>query len=758
VRYTDFLRKKERIVPDVGHDPTELPAALLPFQRDLVRWACRKGRAALWSDTGTGKTVMQCAWIAEMATRGLIVSPLAVADQTIAEAERLLGLKVRFTREPIDEDGIWITNYQNVHKFAPSVLPWTQLEYGAIVLDESSILASVDGKTRTLLLKEFSTIPFRLACTATPAPNDVAELANHAEFLGVMSRAEMLAHFFVHDSDFGAGNGGWRLKGHAREAFWKWVAHWAAYVRRPSDIGHSDEGFILPPLNIRDEIVPVDYKPEGSLFAHMAGGIVGRSQARRASLSARVARAAEIIAASDEQWLVWCGLNDEARQLAAALPGEAMNIEGSTPDDDKIAIERAWRDGIARVLVTKPSIFGWGLNWQHAHNMLFLGLGDSWQAYYQAIRRQWRYGQKHPVNVVIVLSEAETAIAENVRRKEEQNAEIAAGIIAAVQETMMEEIHSDKEQVQPYETGIEAGDGWTLMLGDSVERVAEIASGTVGLSVFSPPFAALYTYSASDRDMGNSKDYDEFFRHFDYLIPELLRVTMPARRACVHVQQVTTTKTTHGQIGWRDFRADVVRHFVAAGWIYDGEIVIDKDPQAQAIRTKSKALMFAQKNRDSAWSRPAMADYILLFRAPGDSIAPVQTDVTNEEWILWARPIWYGIRESDTLNVAEARGNDDDRHICPLQLGTIERCIRLWSNPGETVLDPFAGIGSTGYVALKFGRRFTGIELKPTYFAQAVRNVGGAADQNALSFGEAVETIVDTVGEFAAAEKAGLIK
>jgi DNA modification methylase len=728
MRYDEFLQRKERIVPDVGHDPEWLPEALMPFQQALVRWACRKGRAALWADTGLGKTIMQLAWIREMAPkRGLIVTPLAVADQTVVEAERLLGMEVLYTKHPIDEDGIWITNYQNVHKF----VDWNA---EAIVLDESSILASVDGKTRTLLLKEFGSVPYRLCCTATPAPNDVTELANHAEFLGFMTRAEMLAHFFVHDSDFGPGNGGWRLKGHAREAFWRWVAHWAAYVRKPSDLGFDDSGFVLPPLNIRDEIVPVDYRPEGSLFAHMAGGIIGRAEARRASLDARVARAAEIIAASKEQWLVWCGLNDEAAQLTALLAGDAVNIEGKTPDDEKIALDRCWRDGIARVMVTKLSIFGAGMNYQHCHKMMFLGLGDSWQAYYQGIRREWRYGQKHPVDVVIVLSEAETAIAENVRRKEQQNAEIAAGITAAVRETMMDEINADSQNVQPYETGIKSGDGWTMFLGDSVERIAEIETGSVGLSVFSPPFASLYTYSASDRDMGNSKDYDEFFKHFDYLIPELLRVTMPARRACVHVQQTTLTKATNGVIGWRDFRADVVRHFVAAGWIYDGEVVIDKDPQAQAIRTRAKGLAFAQKNKDSAWSRPAMADYILLFRSPGDATEPVKTDVTNEEWILFARPIWYGIRESDTLNASAAREEADEKHICPLQLETIERCVRLWSNPGDVVFDPFAGIGSTGYVSLKFGRRFKGIELKPTYFGQAVRNVAGAVDQNALSF------------------------
>jgi hypothetical protein len=242
-----------------------------------------------------------------------------------------------------------------------------------------------------------------------------------------------------------------------------------------------------------------------------------------------------------------------------------------------------------------------------------------------------------------------------------------------------------------------------------------------GSAVYSPPFASLYTYSSSRRDLGNCRSFEEFFKHYGFLIPELLRVTMPGRRTAVHCQQLSTTKATHGVIGWRDFRGDLIRAYQAAGWIYDGEICIDKNPQAQAIRTKSKQLMFVQKNKDSSWVRPAMADYILLFRHPTETTeTPVKTDVSNEEWILFAHPIWYGIRESNVLQYRQAREDEDEKHICPLQLETIERCIRLWSNPGDVVLSPFAGIGSEGYVARRFGREFIGIELKESYFNQAI--------------------------------------
>lgn len=303
----------------------------------------------------------------------------------------------------------------------------------------------------------------------------------------------------------------------------------------------------------------------------------------------------------------------------------------------------------------------------------------------------------------------------------------------------------------PYVTDQAEGDGWKLMLGDSCERLAEIGTDSVDLAIYSPPFASLYTYSPSIRDLGNSADRAEFFSHYAFIISEMLRVTKPGRLNAVHVQQLTTTKTMHGIVGLTDFRGEVIRAYQAGGWIFHGEVTIDKDPQAQAIRTKAQALMFVQKNKDSAKSRPALADYVLLFRKPGEIEVPIKTDVTNDEWITYARPIWrgndeagelaameseglaipdgcwYGIRESNTLNVAAGRESADERHICPLQLDLIERCIRLWSNPGETVFTPFAGIGSEPYVAVKLGRIGQGIELKPSYFNAAVKNVEAAA-------------------------------
>ncbi len=708
--YENFLKKKAYRIESIGFDCETFNSILFPFQTAIVKWAIKKGRAAVFADCGMGKSFMQLEWARAIAARTerpvLIFAPLAVGQQTVNEATKL-GISAERVQEP--EKGyapVQITNYDRLHLFEDAIRAgW----YAGLVLDESSILKSMDGKTRTKLIALSQHAPYRLCCTATPAPNDVSELCNHAEFLGIMSRPEMLATFFIHDSD----DLTWRLKGHAQEAFWRWMTKWSVFVRKPSDLGFDDSGWMLPALSINDEVVQSETMD--------MGGIVKRSAVRRATLESRVARAANLIKESSGQHLVWCGLNDEGRALAGALGTDCVLIEGQDGEETRIKREASWRGGQVKTLISKPSIFGFGMNWQHCSEVLFLGLGDSYEQYYQAIRRCWRFGQLNPVNVRIVVSSAETAISDNVRRKEKEATNMAEQIVEALREEQSCEVRGDREDV--YEEKDVVGDGWKLMLGDSCKRIKELANASVGLSVFSPPFASLYTYSSSRRDLGNSAGYDQFFDHFGFLIPELLRVTMPGRRCAVHCAQISTTKCNHGVIGWRDFRGDLIRAFVAKGWVYDGEICIDKNPQAQAIRTRSKQLMFVQKEKDSSWLRPAMADYVLLFRHPSDNEVPVKTDVSNEEWILFAHPIWYGIKESDVLKYRAARDEEDEKHICPLQLETIERCIRLWTNPGEVVLSPFTGIGSEGYVSKRFGRQFVGMELKKSYFDIAVKHM-----------------------------------
>ena len=613
-----------------------------------------------------------------------------------------------------------------------------------LLVHNSSILKGLDGKTRQRLTEMFSDTPYRLCCTATPAPNDIAEIANHAEFLGIMSRVEMLAAFFVHDDD------GWRLKGHAEQPFYRWLASWGMSVRKPSDIGpYSDDGYILPKLTITPLWVAGDFAPDDQLFFTGLKGISDRIGVRKQSLAGRVEAAAQLVNASSEQWIVWCGLNDESTAIARMIPG-AVDVAGSDTIEHKTSTIEAFQDGRVRVMVTKSKVAGFGMNFQGCHNMAFVGLSDSWESYYQCIRRCYRFGQQNPVNAYIVLSEAEEEIYRNVMDKEKEATTMSAKLIEHVQQFERQEIEAGRADFD-YRTDTAYGENWQLMLGDSVERLAELANDSVDLSVFSPPFMSLYTYSPTERDLGNSKDADEFFEHFAFVIDELLRVTKPGRNCCVHTADVPAMLGRDGYIGLKDFPGMVIAAFTSRGWVWHDRITIDKNPQPQALRTKAQGLLFSQLEKDSARTRTALGDYILVFKRPGKNAVPIIPDVTRQQWILWARAVWYaadyapgsfvdsggnsksgngseelGIRETDTLQYTTARTDKDERHICPLQLGTIERCIRLWSNKGETVLDPFNGIGSTGHVALTFGRKYQGIELKPAYWNVARRNLEAA--------------------------------
>lgn len=419
--YAEFLASKRVTANREGIDvaASDVHSMLHPWQAELVQWACRIGRAAIWADTGLGKTVMQVEWL-RMVTgsgAGLIVAPLAVCQQTIREAARL-GVQVTYTRgEMTLPPGLHITNYEMLHHIDPAGVT-------AVVLDEASILKHADGKLRTSIIAWAATVPYRLSATATPAPNDPEELTNQAEFLGRMRRVDMLAAYFVHDDN------GWRLKGHARRPMLSWMATWAVALRRPSDMGYADDGYDLPGLEIKPHLLPVNLVPEGELFATDLGGVGGRAKVRRETLAARCARAAEIVAAEpDEPWLLWCGLNDEADELARLIPG-SVNVHGAWSPQEKADAFLGFADGTIRTIITKPSIAAFGLNWQHCARMVFVGLNDSYEAYYQAIRRCYRYGQTRIVHAHVVLSDLESQIAANIARKERSAGSVTDALVA----------------------------------------------------------------------------------------------------------------------------------------------------------------------------------------------------------------------------------------------------------------------------------------------------------------------------------------
>ena len=725
MQYEEFLASKRIAQKPHGFEPKNLNPFLFDFQRDIVTWACRKGRAAVFADCGMGKTIMQLSWAEQVCNHAggmvLIVAPLAVAAQTCREGH-MFGIHVNKSRTSEDlQPGVNITNYEMLSHFEG-------VDFSGVVLDESSILKSYTGAIRNQIISMFKFTPFRLACTATPAPNDYMELGNHSEFLGCMDRTEMLAMFFIHD---GGDTSKWRLKGHASSKFWDWVASWACMVTKPSDLGYDDGDFELPELNINTHVIESGMNQEGRLFAVTETTLSEQQKARRNTIEMKADMIAGYVNSSDDSWLIWCDLNAESEHLALSIP-DAVEVRGADTAEHKEDAMLGFADGKYRVLVTKPSIAGFGMNWQHCHKIAFCGMSHSYEQFYQAIRRCWRFGQNQPVDVEIFVTDLEQSIVDNVIRKKDDSEGMRVEMLSRTSKIKEDSIMTERNDAV-YVEDDRHGEGWTMLLGDCVERIKEIKSGTIGFSVFSPPFASLYTYSNSDRDMGNSKTDEEFAAHFRYLVDELYRVIMPGRLVSFHCMNLPTSKERDGFIGIKDFRGELIRMFQDAGFIYHSEVTIWKDPVTAMQRTKAIGLLNKQKNKDSTISRQGIPDYLVTMRKPGDNPEPVthtNDDFPISVWQKYASPVWMDINPSNTLQYRAARENSDERHICPLQLDVIERAIKLWSNPGDLVLSPFGGIGSEGYVAIKDGREFIGIELKKSYFDLACKNLNAAVEES----------------------------
>ncbi len=722
MQYDEFLKRKQLIHESRGIEPAEPHEILFPFQRDIVKWALRRGRACIFADCGMGKTFMQIEWARQIPGDVLILAPLAVAQQTISEAAKL-GAFVKYCRHADDvQPGITIANYEMLEQFDTS-------RFAGVVLDESSIIKHFEGKFRNLIITQFSETPYRLACTATPAPNDHMELGNHAEFVGSMSRTEMLSMFFVHD---GGDTAKWRLKGHAQGEFWKWVCSWAVMIRKPSDLGYDDGGFVLPPMTI--EQVTIEHQEAGDyLFAMEAQTLQERIVARRESISDRVSKCAELINASNEPWIVWCNLNDESDELELQI-ADAVQVKGSEKPEWKSTKLQKFSKGEIRVLVTKPSIAGFGMNWQHCRNVAFVGLSDSWEQYYQAVRRCWRFGQTQPVKVFIITSTAEGQVVANIKRKEADATRMAEEMVKHMHSMNEANIKGTARTSDDYKEDVATGKDFTLYLGDCVEVAKKIGTESVGFSVFSPPFASLYTYSASDRDMGNAASEEQFAAHFNFLIMELARVMMPGRLVAIHCFDIPSMKERDGVIGIKDFSNQIRLAFEQEDFVYHSRVTIWKDPVTQMQRTKALGLLHKTIRKDSSMSRVGLPDYLIVMRKRGDNPEPIEHTHESfpvEKWQRYASPVWMDINPSRTLQKESARDDKDERHICPLQLDVIERAMELWSNPGDMILSPFAGIGSEGFIALSTGRKFFGIELKASYWKQAAANCALAEAESA---------------------------
>jgi superfamily II DNA or RNA helicase len=442
VEYEAFLEAKRISSQPSGFSVSEINPQLFDFQRDIVRVALKRGKYAIFADCGLGKTPMQLEWARHVCdhTGGsvLIVAPLAVSRQTKREGEKF-HVPVTICRAMSDvQPGVNITNYEMLEHFQP--------HFAGIVLDESSILKG-DGPMRHSVEDFAATIPYRLACTATPAPNDHMELGNHAAFLGIMSKSEMLSTFFVHD---GENTSQWRLKGHAVAAFWKWVASWAVMIRKPSDLGYDDgDGdFLLLPIQYHQHTVTAEWASD-YLFPVEAQTLRERQAARRDSLAARVKLCADLVNGSPERWICWCNLNDESEELAAAIGG-AVEVTGSQSDDFKERALLDFAEGRIDRLVTKGKIAGFGMNFQACSNMAVVGLSDSWELLYQLVRRCWRFGQKRTVHVHVITGELEGAVVRNIERKERQAAAMSAGMLEHMRAFNTAEIHGAQREQETY--------------------------------------------------------------------------------------------------------------------------------------------------------------------------------------------------------------------------------------------------------------------------------------------------------------------
>ena len=440
MNYEDFLKSKRFVLESSGFDidKSELNPMLYEFQKDIVRWALKKGKACIFADCGLGKTPMQLSWAHQVCTHAggmvLILAPLAVADQTKREAE-----KFGYTAKVVESQsecisGINITNYEKMDRFVAN-------EFVGVVLDESSILKSYSGKVRTAIIQNFHSVPYKLACTATPAPNDYMEIGNHSEFCGVMTRSEMLSMFFVHD---GGQTSKWRLKGHATDVFWQWLATFSVFVDNPANIGYQVSGYDLPKLNINEIIVDGNEPIKESLT------LTERREARKESLELRCKKAAELVNSSNEQWLVWCDLNDESARLSELI-SESVEVKGSDKSEYKSNSMLAFSDGTVKCLITKPKIAGFGMNWQNCHNMIFTGLSDSYEQYYQAVRRCWRFGQEKTVNVYIIISAKEGCVKENIERKQCDFQKMQSEMTELTKEITKKELKSTCRISTPYE-------------------------------------------------------------------------------------------------------------------------------------------------------------------------------------------------------------------------------------------------------------------------------------------------------------------
>lgn len=710
--YKEFLAKKIKSIDESGFDIKDemLNNNLFPFQRYIVKTALKKGRYAIFADCGLGKTLMQLEWANQVNKNTnkpvLILAPLAVSGQTISEGDKF-GIDITKAKES-NNQGIVITNYEQIDNIDCT-------EFAGVVLDESSILKNFEGETKKKIIDSFYHTKYKLACTATPSPNDPMELGNHAEFLNIMSRNEMLAMYFVHD---GGETSKWRLKGHAVKTFYSFVSSWGIMLSNPSNIGFPMDGYDLPSLNIQEKQIKTDRRDNGQLFNDTAISAIDFNNELRLTKLERMDEVVSLVNNSKENFIIWIKQNEEGELLRNLIP-DAIEVKGSDSPEYKEKMLLGFAKNEFRVLITKTKIAQFGLNYQNCRNQVFASLDFSFEGLYQAIRRSYRFGQKNEVNIYLITTDTMQNVIQSIKYKQSQ--------FEQMQKEMETSMNSNKEIFKNAEISYNElqNDYFTIRNGDSIQLIQNIETESIGFSVFSPPFAELYTYSSHIEDLGNSKNYKEFFEQFGFLASELFRVIKQGRNIAVHCMDLPIQKGKEGYIGLRDFSGMIIQLFEQVGFIYHSRVTIWKDPVVEMQRTKALGLLHKQVKKDSTMSRVGIPDYVLIFRKDGDRDVPVtNTDLSVDMWQKYASPVWMDINYSNTLQgYRNAREDEDEKHICPLQLDTIERLIHLYTNKGDTVFTPFMGIGSEVYQAVKMDRYGIGFELKESYFNLAQKNL-----------------------------------
>lgn len=763
--YTRFLQEKHIVPLAQGFDvaPEAIHPKLFLFQRDIVRWALRLGRAAIFANVGLGKTFMQIEWARHVQhhTNGrvLILAPLAVAHQTVKEAAKI-DVNLAYCKDGDEAAGLplVITNYDRVDNFDLS-------EFSGVVLDESSILKHY-SKTFFKLAELCEPIPYRLCATATPAPNDYVEFGNHAMFLGIMHFKDMLARWFVGEGDIARSA---RLKHYARDDFWRWLTSWAVCISRPGDLGpqYEMDGYDLPPLHLHEHHLAMNEETikraweKGMLIPDDSPNATSFQKVKRESLPERVEKVRELVAdiPDAEPLIIWCDTNFEADALLEAFPN-ALEVRGSHAPEYKERVLNAFTDGENRMLITKPEIAGFGLNWQHCRHVIFAGVSFSFERTYQALGRNHRFGQTQEVHAHFIYAETEGNVMQMLNDKREAFKTMQAEMNAAMQKHGLFRTGPGDAAFTETDNAIEQGDNWTYYLGDCVEVMRSMPDDSIDLTITSIPFSNLYIYSDKAADVGNAADKDEFFEHLKFVIRENLRITRPGRCCAVHVKDLPLFQNRDGVMGIDPFSDDTVAAYRREGWVLQSRVTIEKDPVIEMQKTNSHGLLYKNWKERAELLRTGLPDYMLIFQKPGDDQTNrVVHDPSDEtyygdnppksyEWLnlptrgkgqnnhnlpIWQRyanpnwsdvvvpMVWADVNQTDVLNYLVAKSDKDERHICPLQLDLISRVLQWKSNPGDVVFDPFGGIASTGYRALEMNRRFVGAELKPEYHALGVK-------------------------------------